>query len=1008
MGSLHQSTNRHLIAAGFMDLEKSRRFLQAKELELLEEGSLFRGLESAASPDMALQSSVRLLEKNPDLAAVINAGGEVSAAFFRLLGASEALAEFLMRHPEQSDVVTTPVSQQPSDAATFRRSLLESVGADGSTSMPRAGVVGTEAYFSLRARYRRHLTEIALRDLGAISPTDYMPEAARELSDLAAAAVEAALAVSRAELQDNFGQEEIDQVRLSVIGMGKCGARELNYISDVDVIYVIDAGDLEEAQAANVGTALAAGISRVISSSGSEPGLWEVDTNLRPEGREGPLVRTLESHIQYYQRWAKSWEFQALLKSRAIAGDLELGHRYEQAMEPLIWAASTREGFVESVQSMRKRVTANIPDHEVGRQIKLGVGGLRDVEFTVQLLQLVHGRVDETVRIRDTTGAIQALSSAGYISRHDAADFDRAYRYLRVLEHRIQLAHLRRTHLMPESDEAKRALARSSLGAHERVRPSAEHLMQTWRRTRKLVHSLHETIFYRPLLATASNLSTEDVKLSPEAARARLAALGYLDPKGAMRHIEALTAGISRRASLQRQLLPVLLGWLADGVDADAGLLGFRRLSEALGQSPWFLGMLRDSKAAAERLCHILSGSRFITDLLEASSESTAWLGTDKDLIPRPFEAQWQEIRAKMTRHPGPEEAMRLIRLIRRREILRTAIADSSGLLDQTDVGRALANADRAAILGALHVAERHAFKDDAPATEMLVVALGRQGGREIRYASDADVLYVHRPLPGADPRQAQLQAETIAGRVSALLKQPCKPPVQAERVLEIDANLRPEGSNGPLVRSLDSYQKYYNRWSLAWEAQALLRARPIAGSDALAEDFMNLVDPVRYPEFFSDDDVREIRRIKARVESERLPRGADPARHLKLGRGALSDVEWLVQLTQLQYAHKEPTLRTTETETALDAIRVAGLLPEADVETLLESWRLTSRIRAGIIIWSGRVSDQLPSSRRDLEAVARWCGYGVGQAGDLEEDYLRLTRRSRGIFERYFYGYGE
>ncbi|GAA1339695.1 glutamate-ammonia-ligase adenylyltransferase [Arthrobacter roseus] len=991
-----------------MDLEKSRRFLQAKELELLEEGSLFRGLESAASPDMALQSSVRLLEKNPDLAAVINAGGEVSAAFFRLLGASEALAEFLMRHPEQSDVVTTPVSQQPSDAATFRRSLLESVGADGSTSMPRAGVVGTEAYFSLRARYRRHLTEIALRDLGAISPTDYMPEAARELSDLAAAAVEAALAVSRAELQDNFGQEEIDQVRLSVIGMGKCGARELNYISDVDVIYVIDAGDLEEAQAANVGTALAAGISRVISSSGSEPGLWEVDTNLRPEGREGPLVRTLESHIQYYQRWAKSWEFQALLKSRAIAGDLELGHRYEQAMEPLIWAASTREGFVESVQSMRKRVTANIPDHEVGRQIKLGVGGLRDVEFTVQLLQLVHGRVDETVRIRDTTGAIQALSSAGYISRHDAADFDRAYRYLRVLEHRIQLAHLRRTHLMPESDEAKRALARSSLGAHERVRPSAEHLMQTWRRTRKLVHSLHETIFYRPLLATASNLSTEDVKLSPEAARARLAALGYLDPKGAMRHIEALTAGISRRASLQRQLLPVLLGWLADGVDADAGLLGFRRLSEALGQSPWFLGMLRDSKAAAERLCHILSGSRFITDLLEASSESTAWLGTDKDLIPRPFEAQWQEIRAKMTRHPGPEEAMRLIRLIRRREILRTAIADSSGLLDQTDVGRALANADRAAILGALHVAERHAFKDDAPATEMLVVALGRQGGREIRYASDADVLYVHRPLPGADPRQAQLQAETIAGRVSALLKQPCKPPVQAERVLEIDANLRPEGSNGPLVRSLDSYQKYYNRWSLAWEAQALLRARPIAGSDALAEDFMNLVDPVRYPEFFSDDDVREIRRIKARVESERLPRGADPARHLKLGRGALSDVEWLVQLTQLQYAHKEPTLRTTETETALDAIRVAGLLPEADVETLLESWRLTSRIRAGIIIWSGRVSDQLPSSRRDLEAVARWCGYGVGQAGDLEEDYLRLTRRSRGIFERYFYGYGE
>ncbi len=1006
MAAPSQSTNRHLISAGFMDLEKSRRFLEAKELAALDEEALFRGLQSSASPDLALQSCVRLLEKKPELATIINGGGEISAAFFRLLGASEALAEFLMRHPDQSDVVTTPASRQPYDPTSFRLSLLEAVQADGSESLPRAGTTGTDAYFSLRARYRRHLTEIALRDLGAVSATEYMPDAARQLSDLAAATLDAALAVSRAELHDSFGEEEIEQVRLAVIGMGKCGARELNYISDVDVIYVIDGGTLDEAQAATIGTALAAGISRVITSSGSEPGLWEVDTNLRPEGREGPLVRTLESHVNYYQRWAQSWEFQALLKSRAIAGDVELGLRYEQAMEPLIWAASTREGFVESVQSMRKRVTANIPDHEVGRQIKLGVGGLRDVEFTVQLLQLVHGRVDETVRIRDTTGAIQALSDAGYISRHDAADFDRAYRYLRVLEHRIQLVHLRRTHLMPEGDDAQRALARSSLGANERARPSADHLMQMWGRTRKLVHNLHETIFYRPLLATASNLSTEDVKLSPEAARARLAALGYLDPKGAMRHIEALTAGISRRASLQRQLLPVLLGWLAEGVDPDAGLLGFRRLSEALGQSPWFLGMLRDSKAAAERLCHILSGSRFITDLLEVSSESTAWLGTDKDLIPRPFESQWQEIRAKMIRHPGPDEAMRLIRLIRRREILRTAIADSSGLLDQSDVGRALANADRAAILGALHVAERQAFKDNGPATEMLVVALGRQGGREIRYASDADVLYVHRPLAGADPQLAQQQAELIAGRISALLKQPCKPPVQAERVLEIDADLRPEGSKGALVRSLDSYQKYYNRWSLAWEAQALLRARPIAGSDQLAQDFMNLVDPVRYPESFSEDNVREIRRIKARVESERLPRGADPARHLKLGRGALSDVEWLVQLIQLQHASKEPSLRTTETETALKAIGEIGLLPEAEVETLLESWRLTSRIRAGIIIWSGRGSDQLPSSWRDLEAVARWCGYDAGQAGDLEEDYLRLTRRSRGIFERQFYGY--
>ena len=208
------------------------------------------------------------------------------------------------------------------------------------------------------------------------------------------------------------------------------------------------------------------------------------------------------------------------------------------------------------------------------------------------------------------------------------------------------------------------------------------------------------------------------------------------------------------------------------------------------------------------------------------------------------------------------------------------------------------------------------------------------------------------------------------------------------------------------MVRSLDSYREYYRRWSLAWEAQALLRARPLAGNDSLAAEFLALIDPLRYPGDISETDVREIRRIKARVESERLPRGADPSRHLKLGRGALSDVEWLVQLLQLQHAHTLPSLRVQSTLAGLDACAAEGLLPPEDAGILRESWSLASRIRAANVIWTGRGSDLLPSSRRDLEAVARWCGYGPDSGSELEEDYLRLTRRSRGIFERHFYGY--
>ncbi|MDI2021319.1 MULTISPECIES: bifunctional [glutamine synthetase] adenylyltransferase/[glutamine synthetase]-adenylyl-L-tyrosine phosphorylase [Paenarthrobacter] len=1000
------SLARRLISAGFSDLEKGERFLAAPELEGIDEDALFAGLSMAASPDTALQSLVRLIEKNPGLKKLAAADPDTCEPLYRLLGASEALGEFLMRRPEHLDVFDAPVSPEPLQASSdeLRATLLRSVKAEPGAHRPVAGITGQPAYAALRTAYRRGLTELAIKDLCAASPQDFMPAAGAELADLAGAAIEAALAVSRAEAAGHYDADDIADVGLAVIGMGKCGARELNYISDVDVIYVIESEELEDARASTIGTALASGISRAISSFAPEPGLWEVDANLRPEGKSGPLVRTLPSHLSYYARWAESWEFQALLKARTIAGDRELGQRYEKAVEPLVWSSAGREGFVESVQAMRRRVTDYIPASEERRQIKLGRGGLRDVEFTVQLLQLVHGKSDESLRCKDTTSAIAALSAGGYIGRADAAAFDSAYRYLRLLEHRIQLFQLRRTHLMPVAEDAQRFLAKAVLGPFSLERPHPDQLMAAWQKTKKSVRELHERIFYRPLLNTAAKLSSEDAKLSPEAAQGRLAALGYLDPQGALRHIEALTAGVSRRAALQRQLLPILLGWLAEGVDPDAGLLAFRRVSEALGTTHWYLGLLRDSQAAAERLCQVLANSRLISDLLEVSPESVAWLGSDKELAPVRFEAQWQEIQSKLSRHPDPESAMRLIRLIRRREILRTAIADSAGLLDQDAVGLALAETDRAAVLGALHVAEAVVAGSGPLKTDVLVVAMGRQGGREIGYGSDADVMYVHRARPGFSDAEAQEQATAIVAKVSGFLTQPLKPAIMAERVLMVDADLRPEGKNGAMVRSLDSYAEYYRRWSLIWEAQALLRARPMAGSDELAADFVKLIDPIRYPQKLQEQDVREIRRIKARVESERLPRGADPARHVKLGRGGLSDVEWLVQLLQLQHAGKHPALRTSSTLEALAAAGELGFIGRDDASLLRDAWRLASRIRSANVIVTGRASDVLPSSRKDLEAVARWCGYPPGNAGHFEEDYLRLSRRARAVFEKMFY----
>ncbi|POH72823.1 bifunctional [glutamine synthetase] adenylyltransferase/[glutamine synthetase]-adenylyl-L-tyrosine phosphorylase [Arthrobacter glacialis] len=1022
------SLTRTLISRGFSDLEKCERFLGFAELADLDQTQLLEALAVADNPDLALQSLVRLLSAVPesrDKLRVLDpsSGRWVSnEPMFRLLGASEAMADFLMRHPEHLDVLDAAPSPEPVavPAQHFQASLLRAVGAEPSSSMPIAALGGTEARIALRTAYRRHLCELAMRDLAAASPQAVMPLVGAELADLASAALDAALAVARHEVGAAMGDELVARVRLAVVGMGKCGARELNYISDVDVMYVIgisnppglgdvmQADTVDEARAVTVGNALAGAVSKIIYAPEREPGLWEVDANLRPEGKDGPLVRTLDSFLAYYHRWAQSWEFQALLKSRAIAGDQALGLEFEEAVSPLIWASSEREGFVESVQSMRRRVTANIRDADAGRQIKLGRGGLRDVEFTVQLLQLVHGKTDPRIRVPATTAAIKALTQAGYIGRTDAAKLLDHYTYLRVLEHRIQLVQMRRTHLMPTAQDQLRALARAVAGPLSLKRPSADSLLEEWAKVKRSVSSLHERIFYHPILASAAHLSVEDATLTTDAAKARLAALGYRDAAGAARHIAALTAGVSRRAALQRQLLPVLLGWLADGVDPDAGLLAFRRVSDALGTSHWYLGMLRDHQAAAERLCHLLSSSRLVSDLLEVSPEATAWLGNDKELLPQTFEQQWSEIQATISRHTESTDAIRLIRLIRQREILRVAIADSCGLLSQEAVAEALSDVDRAAVLGALMVAEAAVYAGAEVLTQVLVVAMGRQGGREIGYGSDADVLFVHRPLEGLAPElagEATAQAKAIVQKMTALLTAPVRPAIQAERVLKVDADLRPEGRNGPLVRSLAAYQEYYTRWSSAWEAQALLRARPMAGSDDLAREFVAMADPIRYPLVLSESDLREIKRIKARMESERLPRGADPARHVKLGRGGLSDVEWLVQLWQLQHAHEHAALRTTHTLPALHAAHALGLVDDADAALLEAAWRLAGKIRNANVMWTGNTSDLLPLARRDLEAVARWCGYEPGHAAAFEEEYLGLTRRARAVFERLFYG---
>jgi glutamate-ammonia-ligase adenylyltransferase len=1001
----HGTDQARLARLGFSDPgAAAARLASAPDAELLAE--LLPALAVTADPDAALAGVVALLDAERDgaaaapgagaepvLGAVLRADEPTRDRLLGVLGASAALAEHLRRHPGQWRLLHLADGSRPS-AFGLRRALLAAVGADPEAAEPRATEAGSGALDSLRVAYRGALLGLAARDLtGAVSVGDV----AAELADLAAATLEAALAVARAGLPGGS-----PPCRLAVIAMGKCGGHELNYVSDVDVIFVAEAaqgGDAAaEADALRTANALAVTMMRACSATTAEGTIWPVDAALRPEGKAGPLVRTLASHLAYYERWAKTWEFQALLKARPVAGDAELGRRYVEALAPLVWAAAERADFVTEVQEMRRRVEATLPAAASHRELKLGPGGLRDVEFCVQLLQLVHGRTDERLRSPNTLGALEALSTYGYVGRDDAAGLDRAYRFLRTVEHRLQLHRLRRTHVMPEDETELRRIGRS-IGLRS---SPVEELEAQWRRHAREVRRLHEKLFYRPLLASVARLGPTEARLTPDAARSRLEALGYVDPPGALRHLEALTTGVSRRAAIQRTLLPVMLGWFADAPDPDGGLLAFRRVSDALGSTHWYLRLLRDEGAVAERLAQLLASSRYAVELLERAPESVRLLADDDQLRPRPPGSLAAEVTAAVGRQGDAAQAVMLARALRRRELFRVAAADLLGVMSVEEVEDALTDVAAVTVQAALDVvsrAEAAARGGELP-TRIAVIAMGRFGGRELGYTSDADVLFVHDPVTGADEREATEAAQAVVGELRRLLAVP-----GAEPALAVDADLRPEGRQGPLIRTVESYRAYYERWSKVWESQALLRADAVAGDAELREQFMAVVDPLRYPAGgIGEADVREIRRIKARIEAERLPRGADPARHTKLGPGGLSDVEWTVQLLQLRHAHRVDGLRTTRTLPALEAARDAGLLSAPDAARLAQAWRTASRVRNAMLLVRGRPGDSLPADVRELSGVAQVLGYPPGAAGALLDDYRRVTRRARTVVDGVFY----
>jgi glutamate-ammonia-ligase adenylyltransferase len=570
----------------------------------------------------------------------------------------------------------------------------------------------------------------------------------------------------------------------------------------------------------------------------------------------------------------------------------------------------------------------------------------------------------------------------------------------------LQLQRLKRTHLLPEADdeEAVRWLARA---AH--IRPDGRHdaagvLREELRHQNLRVSQLHAKLFYQPLLESIGPAGLEIAHgMTSEAAERQLAALGYEGPQTALKHMSALVNLSGRRGRVQSVLLPRLLNWMSYAPDPDGGLLAYRRLSEALSGESWYLATLRDKPAVARRLMHVLGTSAYVPDLLMRAPRVIQDYG-DGPSGPRLLDTEPAAVAralvASASRYSDPVRAIAGARTLRRRELARIGSADLLGMLEVTDVCAALTSVWVAVLQAALEAMIRANLpvSGRAPAA-IAVIGMGRLGGAELGYGSDADVVFVCEPAPGVEDSAAVRWATGVAEQVRALLGTPSVDPP-----LEVDANLRPEGRQGPLVRTLASYAAYYEQWAQPWEIQALLRAHAVAGDAELGQRFLLMADKTRYPpDGVSTEAMQEIRRIKARVDSERLPRGADPNTHTKLGRGGLADIEWTVQLLQLRHAHEIPALHNTSTLQCLDAIAAAELVPADEVDLLRQAWLTATRARNALVLVRGKPTDQLPGPGRQLNAVAVAAGWPTDDGGEFLDNYLRVTRRAKAVVRKVF-----
>lgn len=887
-------------------------------------------LAQSADPDRAVANLGRWAEavgSRTAAYAALTAYPAAAEMLLTLFAASQFFADLLIANPEYLEVLTNP-------AIRDRGRTADALWADLSR---RVGIAKTPnaRRDALRRFKPPEILRIGARDLLGFAQ---VPETIEAISDFADVCVRMALQLSAEE-------RKLMDAPFAVFALGKLGGRELNYASDIDLVFVH--GDaMPAADAVKLGETV-----RDTLAKATDAGfVFRVDLRLRPEGRFGPISRSLESCRAYYESWAEPWERQALLKARFVAGDPAVGAAFSALAAKFVYRTRVEDSFIESIQAGKRRLeqkVARAGDADIN--VKEGIGGIRDVEFTVQLMQLVAGGANPAVRGGSTLDALSALTDAGLLTPPESTAFQASYLFLRNVEHRLQLRDELPVRTLPRDPAEMSRFGRrlGYAGGAEFLADYRRHTARTHALFVRLFYGSAPAVFASPL--TDWTLAPEDDRAASASLRVALAQHGFSDPDTALRTLRRSVSG-SQYGGISPEdrtafaaLVPALLD-AAGRTDApDAALHGLDLLADAVPSRAALYRTLAESRTLLPRLAALAADSPYLWQTLLGHLELLDLLADDEAMDAPP--------------HFRPVSTVPEIAAQARRARLQTGARDLWGLADTAQVLAETTRAAEAALSSALSAARRELGFGG----QFAVLGLGKLGGSEMGYGSDLDVIYV------ADAPHLQ-DAARLAERTQRLLKDDLS---RFGVRYEMDARLRPEGRAGQLVLDLDTYAAYYAHSAATWERQMLLKARFVAGDAGLGRAFAALTETVAYGSPWTEAEQSEVQHMKRRIETERVHSPHD----LKLGPGGLSDIEWTAQLLQLRFGPKRPRLRTPNTLDALRRLRDDALLTQSDWDTLSETYLALARLRNRVFLRSGlasAVSPILPDTLTAQMAAAR------------------------------------